>query len=186
MIAAFSRAMWRDRRAEAVHVVEVDVRDRRHAAVPGMGRVEPPAEADLDEGEVDPLLGEPAEDDRGQELELGRRRRAAAATRSAAAIASSTSRANVAASTGRPAIWSRSRYDDEVRLRRLAGAQAGRPERRAGQGEDAALAVRAGDERAADAELRIAELAEERPRPPEPEPDPEPAPRRRAPSRAAW
>ena len=62
-----------DRRAEPVHVVEIDVRDRRHAAVPGVRRVEPPAEADLDEGEVDPLLGEPAEDDRGQELELGRR-----------------------------------------------------------------------------------------------------------------
>ena len=60
-----------DRRAESVGVVEIDVGDRRHPAVPGMGRVEPPAEADLDEREIDPLLGEPAEDDRGQELELG-------------------------------------------------------------------------------------------------------------------
>src|SRR6185369_17060536 len=61
-----------DRRAEPVRVVEVDVRDRRDAAVPGMGRIEPSAEADLDEREVDALLGEPAEDDGGQKLELGR------------------------------------------------------------------------------------------------------------------
>ena len=50
----------------------VDVGDRGHAAVPGVGRVEPAAEPDLDERDVDPLLGEPAEDDRRQELELGR------------------------------------------------------------------------------------------------------------------
>ena len=58
-------------------------------------------------------------------------------------------------------------------LRRLADAVAGRPQRRPGEGEDAALAVRAGDQRAADGELRIAERAEERPRPAEAEADAE-------------
>ena len=61
-----------DRVAEAVHVVEVHVRDDGHAAVPGMGRVEPPAETDLDQRDVRADLGEPGEDDRGQQLELGR------------------------------------------------------------------------------------------------------------------
>ena len=72
MMAAFSRAMWRDRRAEPIHVVEVDVGDDGHAAVPGMGRVEPAAQPDLDEGDVEVRLGEVPEDDRGQQLELGR------------------------------------------------------------------------------------------------------------------
>ena len=64
---------------------------------------------------------------------------------------------------------------DEVRLRRLADAAAGRPERGRGQGEDAALAVRARDERPANGALRIAELAQERTRPAQPEPDAEAA-----------
>ena len=61
-----------DRVAEPGHVVEGDVRDRRHAAVPGMGRVEPAAEPDLDQRDLHALLGEPAEEHRGEELELGR------------------------------------------------------------------------------------------------------------------
>ena len=72
MMAAFSRAMCGDRRPEPVHVVQVDVGDGRHAAVPGVGRVEPPAQPDLDERDVQVRLGEVAEDDRGQQLELGR------------------------------------------------------------------------------------------------------------------
>ena len=72
MMAAFSRAMCGDRRAEPIHVVEVDVGDGRHAAVPGVGRVEPAAEPDLDERDVEVRLGEVPEDDRGQQLELGR------------------------------------------------------------------------------------------------------------------
>ncbi len=62
-----------------------------------------------------------------------------------------------------------------MRLRGLAGAQAGGAQRGAGEREDAALAVRARDERTADAELRIAELSEQGAGPPEPEPDPESA-----------
>ena len=73
-----------DRRPETVGVVEVHVGDRGHAAVPGMGRVEATAQPDLDQGQIDPHLGEPAEGDRGQELELGRLARLRRPTRSAA------------------------------------------------------------------------------------------------------
>ena len=99
-----------DRRTEPVRVVEVDVRDRGDASVPGMGRVEPAPEADLDEREVDPLARRTS----------GRPSRSAARTRSAGrggaargrprASASSTSRANVSLSIGRPPICIRSRY----------------------------------------------------------------------------
>src|SRR6185437_4004825 len=61
-----------DRRSEALGVVEVDVRDRGDAAVPGVGRVEAPAKADLHEREIDPLLRDPREDHGGQQLELRR------------------------------------------------------------------------------------------------------------------
>ena len=62
----------RDRVAEPVHVVEVHVGDDRHAAVPGVGRVEAPTEPDLHERDVGADLGEAGEDDGGQQLELGR------------------------------------------------------------------------------------------------------------------
>ena len=61
----------------------------------------------------------------------------------------------------------------QVRLGGLGDAVAGGPQRRPGEGEDAALPVRAADERAAEAQLRVAELAQERPGPAQPEPDPE-------------
>ena len=96
--------------------------------------------------------------------------------RSAAARASRVRRANVAGIDRAAGDLHPLAVRDEVRLGRLAGAQAGRSNRGRGEGQDAALAVRAGDERPADAELRIAQLAEERPRPAQPEPDPEAAP----------
>src|SRR5205814_9171277 len=55
---------------EPVHVIEGDVRDRGDPAIPGVRRIEPPAQADPDDGDVDPLLGEPPEEHRGEELEL--------------------------------------------------------------------------------------------------------------------
>ena len=175
MIARLLAGDGRDRRPEPVGVVEVDVGDRGDPAVPGVGRVEPAAEPHLDQREVEPRLGEVAEDDGGQQLELGRWRRAAGATRSASGRTSPTSRANVAASIGRPSTCDPLPIGDQVRLWRLADPEPGGPQRAPGEGEDAALAVRARDERAADAELRVAELAEQGPRPAEPEPDAEPA-----------
>ena len=77
MIAAFSRAICGDRVAEPVHVVEVDVRDA--ATPPSQAWVassRPPSPTSTS-ARSEPLLGEPAEDDRGQQLELGRRRRGA-------------------------------------------------------------------------------------------------------------
>ena len=62
-----------------------------------------------------------------------------------------------------------------MRLGRLADAQPGGPQRGAGKREDAALAVRAGHERAAQSELRIAEFMEDRAHSPEAEVDAEPS-----------
>ena len=72
MMAAFSRAIFVTVSPEPVHVVEVDVGHDRHPAVPGVGRIEPPAETDLDQRDVRTDLREAREDDGGQQLELGR------------------------------------------------------------------------------------------------------------------
>ena len=72
MIAAFSRAIAAMVVAQPVHVIEVDVGHDRHAAVPGVGGVEPATQADLDEREVRADLREAGEDDGRQQLELGR------------------------------------------------------------------------------------------------------------------
>ena len=64
---------------------------------------------------------------------------------------------------------------DQVRLGRLADAQAGRAQRAPGQGQHAALAVGARDERAADRELRVAQRVEQGPGPAQPQADAEPA-----------
>ena len=65
----------------------------------------------------------------------------------------------------------------QVRLGRLPDDHAGGTQRGGHQRLDAALAVRAADQRAAEPLLRIAELLEQCLRPPEPELDAEPAPR---------
>ena len=61
-----------DRRAEHLHVVERDVGDRRHAALPDVRRIEPPADADLDDADLDANAREVQERRRRQHLELGR------------------------------------------------------------------------------------------------------------------
>jgi hypothetical protein len=115
-----------DRRPEPVHVVEVHVGDRGDAAVPGVGRVEPAAEPDLDDGEVDGLLREPGEDHRGQQLELCRRPEPAghAVRGPHRSIDQPGERRGVdryAADLHPLAVR------DEVRFRGLASAQPGRP-----------------------------------------------------------
>ena len=164
----------RDRVAEPVDVVEIDVGHDRHAAVPGMGRVEPAAQPDLDQRDVRTDLGEAREDDRGQQLELGR-----VAVASGDPVCdgqdSPTSRAK-SSGRDRPAIdLDPLAIRDQVRLRGRPDPMAGRPERRLGQRQDAALAVRPGDERAADRSFRVVELAQQGARPAEPQPDAEPA-----------
>ena len=170
MIAAFSRAISGIVGAQPVGVVQVHVRDRRDAAVPGMGRVEPPAESHLDDGEVEADIGEMAEDDRRQQLELGRR---SVAPRHA--VRRRHDLGDEAREVGRP---DRPAVDHdplavrhEMRLGCLADAQPGRPERAPGECEHAALAVRPGHQRAAHGQLRVAELAQQRARPPEAQAD---------------
>ena len=143
----------RDRVAEPGHVVEGDVRDRGDAAVPGVGRVEPPAEPDLDERR--PRRRSSANHRKSIAVSSsnsvgGPWRRS---TRSAAARTSPTSRANVTGSIGRPSISSRSRYDDEVRLGRRADADARRRAARCrrGRGRCPCRSSRRRARRAADA-----------------------------------
>ena len=155
-------------------MVEIHVRHHRHPAIPGMGGVEASTEPDLDEGDVDPDLGEPQEDHGREELELGR---VALPPRHPVG-----DRADLGDQPGEGHRVDRAPVDleplaigDEVGLGRLAHPQAGRTQHRPGQREHAALAVRAGHERAPERPLRIAELAQDRPRPAEPQPDAEPA-----------
>ena len=75
---------------------------------------------------------------------------------------------------GWPSIDDALAIGHEVRLRRLADAQTGRPQDAAGESQDAALAVGPGYECTANGQLRVAKRRQERPCPPEPEPDPEP------------
>ena len=161
-----------DRVAQAVHVVEVDVRHDRHAAVPGMGRVEPPAQADLDERQVGTDLGEAGEDDGGQQLELGRlavtRRDPVGGDQDALDQPREVVRGD------RPAIdLDPLAVGHQVRLGRGPDPVARGSQRGIGEGQDAALAVGPGDQRATDRALGMVELAEQRPRPPEAQPDPE-------------
>ena len=97
------------------------------------------------------------------------------ATRSATARTRSTSRAKSSA-RDRPAVdLDPLAVGHEVRFRRRPDAIARGAQRRIGEGQDAALAVGPGDQRAADRPLGMAELAQQRARPAEPEPDPEAA-----------
>ena len=98
----------RDRVAQAVGVVEVDVGDHRDAAVPGMRRVQPAAEPDLDERDVRPDLGEAGEDDGREELELGRLA-VPAGDPVADAEHPLDQPAKSSGSIGRPSTWIRSR-----------------------------------------------------------------------------
>ena len=167
-----------DRVAEPVHVVEVDVGHDGHPAVPGVRRIEPPAQPDLDERDVRPDLGEPGEDDRRQQLELGRL--AVAARDPIGHAEHATDQPGEVVGGDRPPVDADPlAIGHEVRLGRRTDPIAGGPERRVGEGEHAALAVGAGDQRAADRQLGMTELAQQGTRPAEPEPDAEAAARRK-------
>ena len=155
-------------------MVQVDVGHDGHAAVPGVRRIEPTAQPDLDEGDVQLGLGEVAEDHGREQLELGR-----VAVAPGDPVGDRQDRLDV---TGEVVGADRPAVDDdplaighEVRLRGLADAQAGGAQGTAGERQHAALAVRARDERATHGELGIAEGSKERARPPEAQPDAEPA-----------
>jgi hypothetical protein len=141
-----------------------------------MGRVETAAEPHLDEGDIDVLLGEPAERERREDLELGGRTVAPLdPPGSGHALAGQTREGpgiDGATVDDRPLAVA-----DEMGLGCLADPRSGGPQGRARQGDDAALAVRPGNKGAAKGALRIAQLAEDGARSPQPQPDPETAPR---------
>ena len=161
-----------DRVAQAVHVVEVDVRHDRHAAVPGMGRVESPAQADLDQRQVGTDLGEAGEDDGRQQLELGRlavtRRDPVGGGQDALDQPREVVRGD------RPAIdLDPLAVGHQVRLWGRPDPVASGSQRGIGEGQDAALAIGPGDQRATDRALGMVEFAEQGAGPPEAQPDPE-------------
>ncbi len=163
-----------DRRAELLHVVQRDVGDHRHAAIPRVRRVQPAAESDLDERDIGLLLREPAEDHRGEQLELGRV--AVPSSHSVGNRKDLVDEARKRHGIDRPPVDLQSfAVAHEVRLGRRRHTVSGSLQGGPGEGQHAALPVRARDKRAAHGALRIAQFAQERPRAPEPEPDPEPA-----------
>ncbi len=158
-------------------MIQGDVGDRSDTAIPGVCRVEPAAQPDLDEGDVDPGFGELAEHERREQLEL---RRLAMAP--CDAVGDSQDGVDVpreVVDADRVAVDGDAlAIRHQVRLRRFADTETGGTQRAAGQGEDAALAVGPGHEGTAHGQMRVAERRQQCPCPPEPEPDPEPTARR--------
>ena len=121
MMAAFSRAIGGDVSTQVLHVVELDVGDGGHPAVPGVRGVEPAAEADLDDARRRrPARANHRNAAAVSDLELGRRavRRLDAVRRRAA-----PRRRSAAKSVGRdgPAVDDDAlAIADQVRLGRLA------------------------------------------------------------------
>ena len=173
MMAAFSRDR-RQRVAQVLHVIPVDVGDCRHATVPNVGGVQPTAKAYLDHGRRDPGSSEPRERGRRHELELGRipepPRNPVGCREHVLHDAHEVRRRD-----GRAVHHDPFAVAHQMRLGRLRDASAGGTQRGAHQRLHAPLAVRAAHERAADAELRVSEDAKQRPRAPETEPNSEPA-----------
>ena len=140
-----------------------------------MGRVEPAAEPHLDDREVHVLLREPAEEHRGQQLEL--RGRPVPPLHPVGGSKHLTNEARERRRIDRPPVDLQPLpVADEMWLRRRPDPDSGRAQCAPGDGEDAALAVRPADERAANCELRIADGMEEGACSTETEANAEPAP----------
>ena len=164
----------RDCVAEPIHVIEVDVGDHGHAAVPGMGRVQAASQADFHESDVRSDLGESGEEDGGQQFEFGR----VTVTRSDAVSDdrdASDQPGEVRAGDRLPIDLDPLAIGRQMRLGRCADTIAGRPKGRVRESQHAALAIRSGDERAADRPLGMVQLAKQRTCPAETQPDTEPA-----------
>ncbi len=155
-------------------VVVLHVRDGRDAQVENVRGVEPAAQPDLDHRQVDLAPGKLAHRGGGERLELGRRTepRGDGIDR----------RQHPRDRCGEPPLRDRRAVDrdplaiaHEVRLRHRAGAQPGRAQGGACKRDDAALAVRARDERAPQSGLRAPELIEDGSDALEPEAHAEPA-----------
>ena len=172
MIAAFSRAMAVDGVAQPLHVVEGDVGDRGTPPCHTLVASSRPPRPTSTTATSTPARAEPSERRGREDLELGRRRRAAPRpVRLAEHLVD-----DVCEVGGRDQLA----VDDdplavahEVRLRRLADAVTGLAQHRRDQRLDAALAVRPADQRPAQADVRIAQPLEQRPSPAEAKPDAE-------------
>ena len=155
-------------------MVEVDVGDDRDATVPRVGRIEAAAQPHLHERHVQVRLREVAEDHGRQKLELGR-----VAVAPGDAVGNGQDGLHVSGEVvdaDRPPVDDDAlAVRDEVRLGRLADAQPRRSQGAAREGQHAALAVGAGDERPANRELRVTESPEQGTGAAEAHPDPEPA-----------
>ena len=145
-----------DRGSQAVGVIEVDVGDHGDAAVPGMRRVKPASEAHLHERDVRSDLGEAGEDDRGQQLELGRF--AVPASDGVADPQHAPRQPAEVVRIDRPAIdLDPFPVRHEVGLGRRPDAIPGGAQRRVGEREDASLPVRPRDEGSTGRSFRVAE-----------------------------
>ena len=142
-------------------VVVLDVGDCRDAGLQDVGGVQPAAEADLDQGEVDVRPSQLHEGGPGERLELGRWSEAFAHPLDGRRDRRERRREPFAADRltvdGDPLAIA-----DQVGLRHGADAQARLLQRGSRERHHAALAVRSADERSAQLPLRIAELVEER------------------------
>ena len=176
-----TRFLARDRgeRPAQVHlVVEVDADDGGGDGLHDVGRVEPPAEARLEDGHVHALAAEVREGGGRRHLEEGRvRLEDPAADEPLGRVADGAHRdrevvvGDLAPVDGDPLV-----HAHEVGRGVAAGAQARRPQRGVAVGRDRALAVRAGDEQRRVRALGVAHLGDERPHRLEPELHPEPHP----------
>ena len=155
-------------------MVELDIGDRHHATVPGMGGVESPTQAHLDQGKVDLLVGKPAEGHRGENLELGRLAMAGGYSVGRVEHLSNEPGERVRINQATVHLESLA-VADQVGLGRLTDAIAGCCESAAGQGKHAALAIGPGHERAANRPLRVTERMQERNGAPQAQSDPEAA-----------
>ena len=172
MIGAFSPPMAARVGPEVGLVIELDVRDRRHAEVEDVGRVEAAAHPDLDERQVDLAPRELGDGHGGERFELGRRPDLVPDTIHGGQDALDRRR-EVVAVDGDAVDCDPLAVAHEVRFRHGADAQSRRREHGPSHRDDRALAVRAANERAPQPTFGMADLGHEPLDPLEPHADPE-------------
>ena len=149
-----------DRGSEPVGVVERYVRDDGHSAVPGVRGVEPAAQPNLDNREIHAHLGEPQERDGRQQLEFGRVAVPAGHGFGLGQHPPGKTRERLAVNRHSADLQPLA-VGHEMRLGRLADLVSGRGEGRPNEGQHAALAIRAGNQGAAEGTFGVIESGEQ-------------------------